>query len=108
MFENADSIMRTYVEAAGEFTESANEFLQYVDLMAKAQNAYERASNAYRQTITASAELRNVLEKDDEALRTAMTKLEQAISATFNKTAVEEGKPPSGQFWINSNRDQMA
>jgi hypothetical protein len=93
MFENADGVMKTYVEAAEEFTKSANDFLHYVDLIAQAQNAYQQASNAYQKTIAASAELRKALEKDDEVLRMVVAKMEQAISLTFNKSALEGKKP---------------
>jgi hypothetical protein len=86
MFEKADHLMATYVDATEEFGRSANEFLQHATLLPKAWNAYQQA-------MTASAELRRVLDNKDDTLRTLMTQLEQAVSAPFGKPALVEKKP---------------
>jgi hypothetical protein len=43
--------------------------------------------------MTASAELRTVLDNGDENLRTLMTQLEQAVSSSFGRP-VDSGKKP--------------
>jgi exonuclease VII small subunit len=85
MFERADQLMATYVEASDEFGRSANEFLQHINLLPQALNAYQQA-------MTASAELRRVLDNRDETLRTLMNQLEQAVSSPFSKPAFSEKK----------------
>jgi exonuclease VII small subunit len=85
MFEKADRLMATYVEASDEFGKSANDFLQHIHLLPQALNAYQQA-------MTASAELRKVLDNRDEMLRTLMTQLEQAVSSPFSKAAFGEKK----------------
>jgi hypothetical protein len=84
MLEKTDHIMATYMGAADEFGRSAKEFLQHVNLLHQAWNAYEQA-------MTASAELRTVLDNGDENLRTLMTQLEQAVSSPFGRP-VDSGK----------------
>ncbi len=86
MVEKADRIMATYVDAAEEFTRSAKEFLQQINMLRQAWNAYEQA-------MTASAELRAVLDNGDESLRVLRNQLEQALSAPLGKPAVSERKP---------------
>jgi hypothetical protein len=86
MPEKPDHIMATYIGAADEFGRSAKEFLQHVNLLHQAWNAYEQA-------MTASAELRTVLDNGDENLRTLMTQLEQAVSSSFGRP-VDSGKKP--------------
>src|ERR1700736_672855 len=85
MFEKVDGIMETYIDAVEEFSKSAKAFLQHADLLARAWNGYQEA-------MTASAELRNVLDTSDETLRMLMTQLEQAVSAHFAKPVLDEKK----------------
>jgi exonuclease VII small subunit len=85
MLEKADHIMATYVDAADEFGRSAKEFLQHVDLL-------DQAWNAYNQAMAASAELRAVLDTRDENLRILMGQLEQAVSNPFGKPVPSEKK----------------
>jgi exonuclease VII small subunit len=86
MFEKADHIMATYVDAAEEFGRSAKEFQQHVKLLPQAWNAYQQA-------MTASAELRAVLDNADETLRVLMNQLEQALSAPFGKPGLAGREP---------------
>jgi hypothetical protein len=85
MFEKSDHIMATYVDAADEFARSAKEFLQHVNLLA-------RAWNAYQQAMAASAELRSVLDSGDETLRALMAQLDQAVGTPFGKPVPSEKK----------------
>jgi exonuclease VII small subunit len=85
MFENADRLMATYIEASDEFGKSANEFLQHIHLL-------PQAMNAFRQAMSASAELRKTLDNRDETLRVLMTQLEQAVSSPFGRPAAAEKK----------------
>jgi hypothetical protein len=75
--------MATYVGAAEEFGRSAQELLQHLSLLPQVRNAYQQA-------MTASAELRTVLDNGDEKLRILMSQLEQALSAPLGKPALSE------------------
>jgi hypothetical protein len=86
MFEKVDDIMATYIDAVEEFSKSAKAFLQHVDLLA-------RAWNAYQESMTASAELRTILDNSDETVRMLMTQLEQAVSSPFGKPVLDEKNP---------------
>ena len=86
MFEKVDDIMATYVDAVEEFSKSAKAFLQHVDLLA-------RAWNAYQESMAASAELRTILDNSDETVRMLMTQLEQAVSSPFGKAVLDEKNP---------------
>ena len=86
MVEKADRVMATYVDAAEQFTRSAKEFLQQVSVLRQAWNAYEQA-------MTASAELRAVLDNGDESLRVLRNQLEQALSAPLGRSAPSDRKP---------------
>jgi hypothetical protein len=85
MLEKADHIMATYVDAADEFGRSATEFLQHVNLLPQAWNAYQQA-------MAASAELRTVLDSGDETMRILMARLEHAVSTPFGKPVLGEKK----------------
>jgi hypothetical protein len=86
MLENGDGIMTTYIDAVEDFRKSATAFMQHVDLLAQARDAYQQA-------MTASADLRTVLDAGDENLRTLMTQLEQALNLHMGKPALERKKP---------------
>jgi hypothetical protein len=60
--------------------------MQHVDLLAQARDAYQQA-------MTASAELRTVLDAGDENLRTLMTQLEQALNLHMSRPALDRKKP---------------
>jgi hypothetical protein len=86
MLEKGDGIMATYTGAVEDFRKSATAFMQHVDLLAQARDAYQQA-------MTASAELRNVLDAGDENLRTLMTQLEQALSLYMARPVLDRKKP---------------
>jgi hypothetical protein len=86
MLEKGDGIMSTYVGAVEDFRKSATAFMQHVDLLAQARDAYQQA-------MTASAELRTVLDAGDENLRTLMTQLEQALNLHMARPALDRKKP---------------
>jgi exonuclease VII small subunit len=85
MFENKDDVIAKYFDASAEFGKSANELLQHINLLPQALSAYQQA-------MTASAELRKVLDSRDETLRALMTQLEQAVSSPFGKPGLTEKK----------------
>ncbi|MGA9966792.1 MAG: hypothetical protein WBQ10_16465 [Terriglobales bacterium] len=78
--------MATYIGAVEDFRKSATAFMQHVDLLAQARDAYQQA-------MTASAELRTVLDAGDENLRTLMTQLEQALDLHMSRPALDRKKP---------------
>ncbi len=84
--ENGDGILAAYTGAVEEFRSSATEFMQHVNLLAKAREAYQQA-------MTSSAELRAVLDAGDENLRTLMTQLEQALNLHMSKPVLDRKKP---------------
>jgi hypothetical protein len=86
MLEKGDGIMSTYIGAVEDFRKSATAFMQHVDLLAQARDAYQQA-------MTASAELRTVLDAGDENLRTLMTQLEQALDLHTGKPVLDKKKP---------------
>ena len=87
MLEKGDGIMSTYVGAVEDFRKSATAFMQHVDLLTQARDAYQQA-------MAASAELRTVLDAGDENLRTLMTQLEQALNLHMaTRPALDRKKP---------------
>ena len=86
MLEKGDGIMATYMDAVKEFRESATAFIQNLNLLAQTRESYQQA-------MTASAELRAVLEAGDDNLRTLMSQLEQALDLHMNKPALDKKKP---------------
>ena len=82
MLEKGDGIMSTYVGAVEDFRKSATAFMQHVDLLSQARDAYQQA-------MTASAELRTVLDAGDENLRTLMAQLEQALGLHMAKPVID-------------------
>jgi hypothetical protein len=71
-----------------KFTKSATAFMENVHHLAEARDAYEEA-------MTASTALRNSLDTGDQALRSLMTQLEQAVNAHLDKPAPGRKKPES-------------
>jgi len=86
MLEKGDGFMATYMDAVEEFRESATAFIQHLNLLAQAREAYQEA-------MTASAELRSVLDAGDENLRTLMTQLDQALDLHTGKPVPDKKKP---------------
>jgi flagellar biosynthesis chaperone FliJ len=86
MLEKGDGFMATYMDAVEEFRESATAFIQHLNLLAQAREAYQQAMKA-------SAELRSVLDAGDENLRTLMTQLDQALNLHTGQPAPDKKKP---------------
>jgi hypothetical protein len=86
MLEKGDGIMATYIGAVEGFRKSATAFMQHVDLLSQARDAYQQA-------MTASADLRAVLDTGDENLRTLMAQLEQALNLHMAKPVLDRKKP---------------
>ncbi len=75
-----------YEQAMKEFATSATEFLEHIQLLTKAREAYQRA-------VTISTQLRGTLDKGDEILRTLMAQVDHAVSAQRGQDAPNENKP---------------
>jgi exonuclease VII small subunit len=75
-----------YEQAMKEFAMSATEFLEHIQLLTKARDAYQRA-------VTISAQLRGTLDKGDEILRTLMAQVDHAVNAQRGQDAPNENKP---------------
>ena len=78
--------MATYNTAVEKFSKSSSSFMEMLQHLSQARDAYQEA-------ITASAELRNVLDAGDEALRTIMSNLEQAIDVNLGRQPMDKKKP---------------
>jgi hypothetical protein len=65
--------MKTYTGAVDEFTKNANALIEQLPLLTKARAAHEEAMRA-------SAEIRKVLDAEEQNLRTLMTRLERGLS----------------------------
>ena len=61
-----------YTAAIDEFNQSATAFIDHLPLLVRVRNAYEKA-------LTASAELRTILDAGDEKIKTLMSQLEQGV-----------------------------
>jgi hypothetical protein len=73
-----------YENAVREFSVNAAEFLKQVPLLNKAREAYERAT-------TASAQLREILDRGDETLHQFMAQMEETIIFPAAIAAPENG-----------------
>ena len=81
---SADTVT-AYEQAMKEFATSATEFLQHIQLLTKAREAYQRA-------VTISSQLRGTLDKGDEILRNLMAQVDQAVNAQRGQEAPNENK----------------
>jgi hypothetical protein len=77
--------MKTYTGAVDDFTKNATALIEQLPLITKARAAYEKAMRA-------NAEMRQVLDADEQNLRTLMTQLEQALSVHSAKPAPDADK----------------
>ena len=75
-----------YEQAMKEFATSATEFLEHIQLLTKARDAYQRA-------VTISSQLRSTLDRGDEILRTLMAQVDQAVNVQRGQDAPDENKP---------------
>lgn len=77
--------LASYEEATKEFALNAAEFLQHIELLNKARDAYQRAMGI-------SSNLRDTLDSGDETLRTLMTQLEQAVQVQLANDAEKKAE----------------
>ena len=84
--EQVPAAMAAYRESVDEFARHATEFLEHIPTLTKARDAYQRA-------ITVSGELRTMLDKGDETLKSLMDQLEQAISSPAAKSGSDKKRP---------------
>lgn len=75
-----------YEQAMKEFATSATEFLEHIQLLNEARDAYQRA-------VTISTQLRGTLDKGDEILRNLMEQVDQAVNVQRGQVAPNENKP---------------
>jgi hypothetical protein len=101
MLEKGDGIMATYIGAVESFRKSATAFMQQVDLLSQARDAYQQA-------MTASADLRTVLDTGDENLRTLMAQLEQALNLHMAKPVLDRKKPEPVKMDGNKTNSESA
>lgn len=78
--------MAMYTEAMNKFTKAATAFMEHVHHLTEARDAYDEA-------MTASTALRNSLDAGDQALRSLMTQLEQAVNAHLDKPSLGRKRP---------------
>ena len=78
--------MAAYTEAVNEVTKNATAFIEHLPLLTKARDAYDRAMKA-------GAEMRRVLDTDEEHLRALMTQLAQVLNDHMVKPASEKKRP---------------
>ena len=86
MLEKGDGIMATYMDAVKEFRESATAFIQNLNLLAQTRESYQQA-------MSASGELRTVLDAGDENLRTLMSQLERALDLHISNPGLDKKEP---------------
>lgn len=78
--------MTTYTDALNKFIKNATEFIERLQLLSDARDAYMQAMKA-------SKELRQVLDSGDANLRTLMIRMEQMVNIHIVKSDVERKKP---------------
>jgi hypothetical protein len=78
--------MKTYTGAVDEFTKNANALIEQLPLLTKARAAHEEAMRA-------SAEIRKVLDAEEQNLRTLMTRLERGLSVHDAKPTPDKKSP---------------
>jgi len=78
--------MATYSEAMDKFTKSATAFMEHVHHLTQARDAYQEA-------MTASTAIRNSLDVGDQALRSLLLPLEQAVNVNLGKPALDKKRP---------------
>ena len=78
--------MVRYSEAMDKFTKSATAFMEHVHHLTQARDAY-------REAMTVSAAIRQSLDTGDQALRSLMLQLEQAINLHLGKPTLEKKGP---------------
>lgn len=83
--------MAAYTEAVTEFTRNATAFIEHVPLLTRARDEYDKAMKA-------SAEVRKVLDKGEEDLRSLMHHLIQVLNSNVAMVAPDKKKPEPTQL----------
>jgi hypothetical protein len=83
--------MAAYTEAVTEFTRNATAFIEHVPLLTKARAAYDNAMKS-------SAEVREVLDKGEQDLRSLMHHLTQVLSSNVAMVAPDKKRPEPTQL----------
>jgi hypothetical protein len=78
--------MAMYSEAMDKFSTSATAFMEHVHHLTRARDAYQEA-------MTVSAAIRHSLDAGDQALRSLMLQLEQAINVNLGRPAPDKKRP---------------
>jgi exonuclease VII small subunit len=78
--------MATYSEAMDKFTKSATAFMEHVHHLTQARDAYQEA-------MTVSTAIRNSLDAGDQALRSLLLQLEQAVNFNLGKPPLDKKRP---------------
>jgi hypothetical protein len=78
--------MQTYTGAVDEFTQNATAFIEQLPRLVKARAAYDEAMRA-------GAEIRKVLDAEEQNLRTLMTRLERGLGVHDAKPAPDKESP---------------
>ena len=75
-----------YADAMNKFSRSATAFMEHVHLLTEARTAYQEA-------MAIGTALRIRLDAGDQALRSLMTQLEQAVNAHLGEPVLDRKKP---------------
>ena len=78
----------TYTAAIDEFNKSAIAFIEHLPHLVRARNAYEKA-------VTASAEVRKILDTGDEKIKALMGQLEQGVKTYGIKPPPDSNSKPA-------------
>src|SRR5438552_6459969 len=78
--------MATYSEAMDKFTKSATAFMEHVHHLTQARDAYQ-------EVMTVSTAIRNSLDAGDQALRSLLLQLEQAVNFNLGKPPLDKKRP---------------
>jgi len=78
--------MSTYSQAVDQFTKSATAFMEHVHHLTQARVAYEDAMQA-------STAIRDSLDAGDQALRSLMSQLQEALNIHVGQSGSEKKKP---------------
>src|SRR5215468_7310702 len=94
----APPTMSTYSQAMDKFTKSASAFMENVHHLTQARSAYDEAMQA-------STAIRASLDAGDQALRSLMKQLQEAINAHIGEPAPDRKVPEPVRVEVNSKAD---
>ena len=90
--------MSAYSQAMDKFTKSATAFMENVHHLTQARGAYEEAMQA-------STAIRASLDAGDQALRTLMKQLQEAINVHISEPATDRKRPEAAKVEGESKAD---